>query len=59
MPEWWINGKLTDVTIHEALLKLIEVHAFLERYSNPHDKWTDAVNIAIEALRRVEDGNVE
>ena len=60
MSEYWINNKLTKMTKEEAVLKLIDVHAFLCRYSNPHDKWTDAVNIGIEAIKRVievEDGN--
>ena len=57
MSEWWINGKMTDVTISQAILKLIDIKAFVDRYGNPHDKWTDAVNIGIEALRRVESGS--
>lgn len=60
MSEYWINNKLTEMTKEEAVLKLIDVHAFLCRYSNPHDKWTDAVNIGIEAIKKVieeEDGN--
>ena len=60
--EHWINNELTEMTMKEAVLKLIEVHGFLERYSNPHDHWTDAVNIGIEAIQRVmevEDGNVD
>lgn len=54
MAEHWINNKLTDMTKEEAVLKLIDVHAFLCRYSNPHDKWTDAVNIGIEAIKALE-----
>ena len=47
----WLNGKLTDVTPQEAVTKLIEAKGFLERYGNPHDKWTDAINIGIEAIQ--------
>lgn len=54
MSEYWINNKLTKMTKEEAVLKLIDVHAFLCRYSNPHDKWTDAVNIGIEAIKALE-----
>ena len=55
MEEYWINGKLTDLRLFEARLKLIDIKAFVERYGNPHDKWTDAINIAIEAIRRIEE----
>jgi hypothetical protein len=47
----WLNGKLTYVTPQEAVTKLIEAKGFLERYGNPHDKWTDAINIGIEAIQ--------
>lgn len=47
---WWLNRKMTNVTPKEAIHKLIDAKSYLERYSNPHDKWTDAVNIGIEAI---------
>lgn len=50
--EHWINNELTEMTMKEAVLKLIDANYFLMRYSNPHDKWTDAVNIGIEAIQR-------
>ena len=53
--EYWINGKLTDLTLEEAKLKLIEVKGYGERYFNIHDKWTEAINIAIEAITRIEE----
>ena len=59
MSEYWINGKLTDLTLEEAKLKLIEVKAFAERYGNVHDKWTEAINIGIEAIERIEAENGE
>ena len=52
--ELWINGKMTDVTLEEACLKLIDVKAFVERYVSPHKKLTDAINIGIEAIHRVQ-----
>ena len=52
--ELWINGKMTDVTLEEACLKLIDVKAFVERYVSPHKKLTDAINIGIEAIKRVQ-----
>ena len=45
----WINGKMTDLTKKDAIHKLVDAKCFLERYSNPHDKWTEAINIGIEA----------
>ena len=59
MVEYWINGKLTDLTLTEARMKLIEVKAFAERYGNVHDKWTEAINIGIEAIERIEAENGE
>lgn len=50
--EYWLNNKLTDVSMKEAVLKLIDAKGFIERYGNPHDKWTDAINIGIEAIER-------
>ena len=52
--EWWINGKLTDMTTKQAVIKLIDLKAFVERYGNPHDKWGDAINIGIEAIERID-----
>ena len=49
----WINGKMTDLTKKDAIHKLIDAKCFLERYSNPHDKWTEAINIGIEAIEIV------
>ena len=53
--ELWLNGKMTDVTPEEAIIKLIDVMGFLERYSSPHKKWTDAINIGIEAIKRAQE----
>lgn len=49
----WINGKMTDLTKKDAIHKLVDAKSFLERYSNPHDKWTEAINIGIEAIEIV------
>lgn len=49
----WINGKMTDLTKKDAIHKLVDAKCFLERYSNPHDKWTEAINIGIEAIEIV------
>lgn len=49
----WINGKMTDLTKKDAIHKLVDAKGFLERYSNPHDKWTEAINIGIEAIEIV------
>ncbi len=51
----WINGKMTDLTKKDAIHKLVDAKGFLERYSNPHDKWTEAINIGIEAIEIVMD----
>ena len=51
----WINGKMTDLTKKDAIHKLVDAKCFLERYSNPHDKWTEAINIGIEAIEIVMD----
>lgn len=51
----WINEKMTDLTKKDAIHKLIDAKCFLERYSNPHDKWTEAINIGIEAIEIVMD----
>ena len=51
----WINGKMTNLTKKDAIHKLIDAKCFLERYSNPHDKWTEAINIGIEAIEIVID----
>ena len=51
----WINGKMTDLTKKDAIQKLVDAKCFLERYSNPHDKWTEAINIGIEAIEIVMD----
>ena len=50
---FWINGKMTDLTKKDAIHKLVDAKGFLERYSNPHDKWTEAINIGIEAIEIV------
>lgn len=49
----WINGKMTDLTKKDAIHKLVDAKSYLERYSNPHDKWTEAINIGIEAIEIV------
>ena len=51
----WINGKMTDLTKKDAIHKLVDAKGFLERYSNPHDKWTEAINIGIDAIEIVMD----
>ena len=55
MAEYWINGKLTDLTLEEAKLKLIEVKCYGERYFNIHSKWTEAISIGIEAIARIQE----
>ena len=49
----WINGKMTDLTKKDAIHKLVDAKSFLERYSNSYDKWTEAINIGIEAIEIV------
>ena len=46
---------MTDLTKKDAIHKLVDAKCFLERYSNPHDKWTEAINIGIEAIEIVMD----
>ena len=52
MSEYWINGKLTDMTMEEACLKLIDIQGRVERYENPRKGYVDAINIGIEAIHR-------
>ena len=44
---------MTELTKKDAIHKLVDAKSFLERYSNPHDKWTEAINIGIEAIEIV------